>query len=178
LFCWLLALRGAGAILGIDPCLWRCEIAEKMGATKTFASPSLELIHAIRQCHSGWEAPDVCIEAVGHQTETLNDCIELVRPHGSILSFGSPSHPVYPIDYRSFFLKNLHLFAAVLPNWNHYLPAARDLFLHYRSELESLITHRFPIQDATRAFRLYETHPNGVAKVLLDASSWQVAVPL
>ena len=172
LFCWLLSLRGAQVVLGIDPCSWRCEVAKQIGATKTFAGTSLELIHSIRQRQDEWKAVDICVEAVGHQTETLNDCIELVRSHGHILSFGIPPHPVYPLEYRSFFLKNLHLLAAVLPDWSQYLPAARDLFYPHRRELESLITHRFPIQDAAHAYGLCETHPNGITKILLDASNW------
>ncbi len=34
-FCWLLKKRGAGHILGIDPNPYRCQIAEKLGASKS-----------------------------------------------------------------------------------------------------------------------------------------------
>lgn len=172
MFCWLLAQRGADVILGIDPSSWRCEVARQMGATKAFATHSLELIHIVRQCPGEWEVPDVCIEAVGHQTETINDCLELVRPCGTVLSFGVPDHVVYPLEYALFFRKNLHLLAAVAPDWSKYLPAARDLFCHHRGELESLVTHRFPVQEAKHAYTLYEMRQSGVVKVLLDASRW------
>ena len=48
---------------------------------------------------------------------------------------------------------------------------ARDLFLACREELASLVTHRFPIQDAEKAFTLYERHEDGILKAV--ASYWE-----
>ena len=36
MFCWLLGLRRAGEVVGIDPLPQRCAVAERMGATRTF----------------------------------------------------------------------------------------------------------------------------------------------
>jgi L-iditol 2-dehydrogenase len=175
LLCWLLQKRGAGPILGIDPGADRCRAAERLGATRTWPLRSVELIHASRQGLDMWEAPEICIEAVGHQMDTLNDCLELVRKRGTVVAFGVPDHPVYAIEYETFFRKNAHLVAVVTPEWSEYLAKARDLLLSHRSELEALITHRFPIGDAQQAFSLYERHADGVLKVILDASRWETA---
>jgi len=173
LLCWLLQKRGAGPILGIDPLADRCRAAGLLGATRTWPLHSIELVHASRQDPSVWEAPEICIEAVGHQMDTLNDCLELVRKRGTVVAFGVPDHPVYTIEYETFFRKNLHLVAVVTPEWSEYLAQARDLLLSHRSELEVLITHRFPIGAAQQAFTLYERHADGVLKVILDASRWE-----
>ncbi|OGN88844.1 MAG: hypothetical protein A2Y88_03605 [Chloroflexi bacterium RBG_13_48_10] len=172
-FCWLLKKRMAGHILGIDPNPYRCQVAEKLGADQTTSMRSIEVVHASRQETDQWQPLDICIEAVGHQTETLNDCIELIRKQGTVLAFGVPDQPVYPIEYETFFRKNALLVAVVTPDWSDYLARARDLFLTYHNELDWLVTHRLPIKDAGKAFTLYEQHEENILKVILDAFAWE-----
>jgi threonine dehydrogenase-like Zn-dependent dehydrogenase len=169
-FCWLLKQRGAGRIVGIDPSAHRCQVALRLGADRTFPQRSIEVVHAARQNADAWEPPDICIEAVGHQMETINDCLELVRKRGTVLAFGVPDQHVYAVEFETFFRKNAHLVAVVTPEWGEYLAKARDLYLANRAELDSLITHRFPIRDAERAFTMYERHEDGILKALLDAA--------
>jgi L-iditol 2-dehydrogenase len=171
-FCWLLKQRGAASIVGIDPSEGRCRIADGLGADRTFSQRSIEVLHAARQGTGEWQPPDICIEAVGHQMDTLNDCLELVRKRGIVLAFGVPDHPVYAIEYETFFRKNVHLLAVVTPEWSEYLLKSRDLFLEHRETLEKLVTHRLPIHDATKTFTLYERHEDGIIKALMDTSYW------
>ena len=172
-FCWLLRKRGAGYILGIDPDAYRCSVAEKLGASQTIPMRSIEYIQTARQAPERWQSLDICIEAVGHQSETLNDCIELVRKQGTVLSFGVPDQPVYPIEYETFFRKNAILVAVVTPDWSDYLARAGELFQAHHAELAWLVTHRLAISEATTAFTLYERHEDHIIKVILDASSWE-----
>ena len=169
-FCWLLRQRGTGHIVGIDPLAHRCRIAERLGADRTFTQRGIEIVHAARQNADAWASPDICIEAVGHQMETLNDCLELVRKRGTVLAFGVPDQHVYAVEFETFFRKNAHLVAVVTPGWSEYLAKARDIYLANRAELDTLITHRFPIRDAERAFTMYERHEEGILKALLDAT--------
>jgi threonine dehydrogenase-like Zn-dependent dehydrogenase len=171
-FCWLLRREGAGQIVGIDPCAHRCQVAEQFGATRTICARSIEVVHRARQRPDFWTPADICIEAVGHQMETLNDCLELVRRLGTVLAFGVPDHPVYAIEFETFFRKNANLLAAVTPVWSEYLTKARDLFVACRNELAPLVTHRLSIQDAGEAFTLYERHDGGILKALLDTNGW------
>jgi L-iditol 2-dehydrogenase len=172
LFCWLLKKRGADDIVGIDPIETRCQIALEVGANRVHAMRGIEVVHAARRNQTDWEAPKVCIEAVGHQMDTLNDCLELVQRYGTVIAFGVPDHEVYAIEYETFFRKNAHLIAAVTPNWDEYLQRACDLFVEHRQELETMVTHRFPILEAGRAFELYEGHNEGIVKAVLDCSTW------
>ncbi len=173
LFCWLLKLRGAARIAGIDPIAERCAAAHRFGAGATLAMRSIEAVHQARLDPRTWEPPDICIEAAGHQTETINDALELVRKQGTVLAFGVPDQPVYPFEYETFFRKNAHLLAVVTPEWSEYLPRARDLFFAHREELADLVTHRLPISQAARAFSLYERRDDRILKVLLDATQWE-----
>jgi L-iditol 2-dehydrogenase len=171
-FCWLLKKAGAAAVAGIDPLPERCRAAEGMGADKTYPRRSIEVVQAARRDPAIWQPPQICIEAVGHQMETINDCFELVQKRGTVLAFGVPDQLVYAIEYETFFRKNATLVAVVTPEWSEYLPKARDLFLNHRSELEHLVTHRFPILQAEKAFTLYVNHSGGILKVILEASAW------
>ena len=172
-FCWLLKKRGAGQILGIDPNPYRCQIAEKLGASKSLSMRSIEVVHASQMRPEQWQTIDLCVEAVGHQTETINDCFALVKKQGTVLSFGVPDQLVYPIEYETFFRKNTHLVAVVTPDWSDYLAKARDLFIPNRKELTSMVTHRMPIKEATKAFTMYEGHEENILKVILDAALWE-----
>ena len=172
LFCWLLKKYGAGQIVGIDPLAWRCHVAEGLGADKTYPMRSIEVVHLARQYPKQWELPEICIEAVGHQMETLNDCFELIPKLGTVVAFGVPDQLVYAIEFETFFRKNAHLVAAVTPNWQDYLQKSRDLFLKHREELTPIITHRFPIREAEKAFHLYESHQDGILKAIIDATQW------
>lgn len=172
LFVWLLRKRGAGRVTGIDPITWRCKVAEELGADQTYPMRSIEVLQLSRQNPNHWEPPGICIEAVGHQTATINDCFELIQKRGTILAFGVPDQLVYAIEFETFFRKNAHLIAAVTPDWQDYLQLACELFLKERDELVTMITHRFPIREVEKAFQLYERHEDGILKAIIDASQW------
>ncbi|NJD59466.1 MAG: hypothetical protein C3F13_01535 [Anaerolineales bacterium] len=171
-FCWLLKKRGAASITGIDPIPSRCKVAERLGANQTIALRSGQAVHTLRQEEKELLLFDICIEAVGHQTQTLNDCLDLVSKQGTVLCFGVPDQPVYPIEYEVFFRKNAVLVAVVTPDWSDYLSRASELYLAHHAELAWLVSHRIPIQEAARAFTLYEQHDDKILKVILDASGW------
>jgi threonine dehydrogenase-like Zn-dependent dehydrogenase len=172
MFCRLAVERGASSIVGIDPSADRCRFAADLGATQTICSRSIELIHRARSLPGEWNPPDICIEAVGHQMDTINDCLELVRKYGTVIAFGVPDCPVYAFEYEIFFRKNAQLIATVTPNWAEYLPKAQDLYLANNEALSRLITHRLPMREAEKAYGMCERHEDGIIKVALDAGSW------
>jgi len=171
-FCWLLHKRGARHVVGIDPCEYRCQMAERFGAARTYPMRSSQMIGIARQHPNEWEPSEIVVEAVGHQMDTINDCLRLVQKQGTVVAFGVPDQPVYAIDYEIFFRKNAQLIASVTPEWREYLSQAADLFLANRAELETWVTHRFPMRVAAEAFTLYECHEQEIVKAVLDASYW------
>jgi L-iditol 2-dehydrogenase len=172
MFCWLAKKGGASSVIGIDPSGDRCRFAADFGATQTICSRGIEWIHRARAVPEEWNPPDICIEAAGHQTETINDCLELVRKQGTVVAFGVPDCPVYAFEYEIFFRKNATLIATVTPDWTEYLSKAQDLYLANNEALSGLVTHRLPIREAEKAFGMYERHEDGVIKVALDAGVW------
>jgi L-iditol 2-dehydrogenase len=171
MFCMLAAKAGAKKVIGIDPCENRCEAAISMGAVMAICSTGIEVVHDTRGGRKS-DSPDIIIEAVGHQMNTINDCLELVKYSGTVLAFGVPDHLVYALEYETFFRKNAHLIACVTPDWAKYLARAHDFYLENQEDLSQLITHRFAIRDAEKAFSLYEHHEDGIIKAAIDATGW------
>jgi len=169
---WLLDRYGASKIVGVDPIASRCEAARYVGAARTFEIHSDRLLSLTAQ-DTTWEPADICIEAVGQQTRTINDCLYLVKRCGQVLVLGVPLEPIYPFDFTHFFRQNLHLIASVTPPDETYMVRAADLIGRYGQELAFLITHRFALDKTAEAYTLYET-PNWdhSLKVLIDGTSW------
>ena len=172
LLVWLSSIRGAGSVVGVDPNEERCLLGAKLGAGRTICGRSIEVVHAARRTHGEWIPPDICIEAVGHQAETISDCLELVRKYGTVVAFGVPDQPVYAFEYEVFFRKNALLMATVTPDWADYLVRARDLYLECADVLSGLATPRMPVRDAEKAFHMFEQREKGVLKIVLDMESW------
>jgi threonine dehydrogenase-like Zn-dependent dehydrogenase len=171
LFCWLLKKRGAGRIIGIDPLSTRCQTAERLGADLTYPAHSQEYIAIAAD--NQLNPVEICIEAVGHQMQTINDCFEIIQQRGTVLAFGVPDQEIYSLDYETFFRKNAHLLAVVTPDWQEYLGQARELYSEYREELATLVTHSFSINDAEEAFNMYTDHEDGILKAVIDLSPWE-----
>ncbi|MEJ2732706.1 MAG: zinc-binding dehydrogenase, partial [Anaerolineae bacterium] len=138
---WLLRQYGA-RVEGVDPIGWRCEAAQRLGAERTIELHSTRLVSLIDHDDT-WEAADICVEAVGQQTRTINDCLYLVKRCGAVLALGVPLEPVYPFDYTRFFRQNLQMIGSVTPPDETYMIRAADLVGRHEQELAFLITHRF-----------------------------------
>ncbi len=173
---WLLKQLGAGKIIGVDPIAWRCEAAHSLGAVQTFDIHSDRLVSLIGK-NATWEPADICVEAVGQQTRTINDCLYLVKHCGLVLALGVPLEPVYPFEYTRFFRQNIHLVASVTPPDETYMIRAADLVRQHERDLASLITHTFSLDRMAEAYTLYETrgedHP---LKIAIDGTSWPAVV--
>jgi L-iditol 2-dehydrogenase len=169
---WLLGQLGVAKVIGVDPIDWRCEAAQRLGAAQTLDIHSDRLVSLIGQEES-WEAADICVEAVGQQTRTINDCLYLVKHCGTVLALGVPLEPVYPFDYTRFFRQNVQLIGSVTPPDETYMIRAAELVGRHEQELAFLITHRFGMGEMGRAFTLYETrgqdHP---LKIAIDGTTW------
>jgi threonine dehydrogenase-like Zn-dependent dehydrogenase len=168
---WLLGQYGA-RVQGVDPIAWRCDAARRLGAARTFELHSERLLPLVAR-DEAWEPADICVEAVGQQTRTINDCLYLVKHGGQLLALGVPLQPVYPFDYTRFFRQNVNLIASVTPPDETYMVRAAELVSRHEQELAFLITHRFTLADAAEAYALYERPAGGHSlKVMLEGASW------
>jgi len=159
---------GAKTVIGLDLLDYRLEIArEKMRATHTVNVTREDPVEAVREL-TGGEMADLVVEAVGHNLETLNTCIDLVRPGGTILAFGVPDEEIYPLRFKELFYRNLTLVCSVTPEAAKDYPLAMDMIMQGRIEVRPLLTHRLPWTQAQRAFEMFLHKQDGVLKVVLD----------
>jgi threonine dehydrogenase-like Zn-dependent dehydrogenase len=163
--------------VGVDPVAWRCEAAQRLGAGETFEVHSDRLVSRLA-ADSTWQPADICVEAAGQQTRTINDCLYLVKRCGVVLALGVPLEPVYPLDYTRFFRQNLQLIGSVTPPDETFMIRAADLIGQHEQELAFLITHRFGLDKAAEAYTLYETRAGDrPLKVLIDGTDWRSVTP-
>lgn len=173
---WLLHQYGA-RVVGVDPIARRCEAAQRLGAARTFELHSERLLSLVAHDDT-WQAADICVEAVGQQTRTINDCLYLVKRCGVVLALGVPLEPIYPFDFTRFFRQNLHLIGSVTPPDETFMIRAADLIGQHEGELAFLITHRFGLDRAGEVYTLYETRAGDrPLKVMIDGTDWQSVTP-
>lgn len=191
----LAAQAGARHVIGVDVVPYRLEMGRRMGATATVNAA--EGSDAMRGGNrSGWsestgfsengdgeqsgeavtrlvhemtsgQMADVVIEAVGHQTGTVEQAIDLAAEGGTILLFGVPTKERYPFLMDAFFRKNLDLRASVRPDLTQYAPLAIEMIRRGTVDPSGWITHRFSVDQIAEAFTLVEQKADGVLKPLV-----------
>jgi len=148
-------------VIAVDISPTRLELAAELGAQHVInAAESNDVIAAIRAL-TGGRGADLCIEAAG-RPETAKQCFAAVRIAGTVVFNGEqPALPLSPSE--DFIRRDITALGSWYYHFNEY-PAMLDL---YRQGLPigSLITHRFPLDQAAEAFRLMAAGATG--KVLL-----------
>ncbi len=143
------------------------------------------VIEQIRAVTDGRGA-DVCVEAVGFEPErtfldraravinlekgspkVLEACMSAVRRGGIVSVLG-----VYPVHYDNFpigqfFDKGIILKGGQAPAHKHI-----DLLLSYVKEgkvkLDDVITHRLPLSEISRGYKIFDEKEDNCVKVVLD----------
>ena len=127
---------------------------------------------------TGWGMADVVFEAVGHQTDTLATCFNLVRHGGTLVAFGVPDdHLYHGFPYSQFFRQNITLIGSVGPDVLPTYTLARDLIAQGRFDVSPLVTHVLPFQEVQRAWELFADREDGALKVVLDYDSIRAERP-
>ncbi len=156
----ILLARAAGAeqIVLIGGTGARLEICRALGATHVLSRHTtddaerratvLELTHG--------RGADVVIEAAGSLSAT-REALALVRPGGSVslVGFGTPMGelPLWP--FEDLVRRNVRLQGVWVSNVRHTLRAI-SLVRQYPDALRALVTHRYPLTQATHALEQVE----------------------
>lgn len=170
LFTRMLGNLGARSVIGMDKLDYRLHAAKKMGATHVVNVDSNDAVEAVREI-TGGKMADLVVEAVGHQTETLNACMKLLRRLGTLVGFGVPDDVYYPFEYAEFFRRNLKLISTVGPDVQPNFSLARDLIAQGRVDVAPLATHVLPFEDIQRGYELFADRGDGAIKVVIDYDS-------
>ena len=163
----VLSNLGARRVIVTDVVDYRLAVSRAMRATHCINATKEVVIDAVADI-TGGKMADVVIEAVGHQHQTINDCLDLVKRGGTVVAFGVPDEKVYPFRFADFFRKNIQLIGSVGQEVHTDVPLAMDMIIQGRINVAPVITHRLPFRDAQRGFDLALSKRDGAIKIIFE----------
>lgn len=138
-------LSGAVQVLATDKLMHRLETARKFGATQSFLVNNA----------SGFGDPlvnrvDVAFEVAGEQG-AVDDAFTAVRAGGKVILVGIPENDRTSFSASTARRKGLTI--KMVRRMKHTYPRAIDLVSKGLVDVRSLVTHRFPLEQAADAFQ-------------------------
>lgn len=149
---------GASQIIVTGGTASRLELCAEFGATELLNRKSMsreERAARIREL-TGGRGVDYAVEAVG-TIDAMEEGIPLVRPGGAYLSvgFGEPRGTMALDCFHDLVRKNLHLQGVWVSDARHTYRALQ-LMLSQQELFSRMITHRLPLEEATKGLELME----------------------
>src|SRR5205085_4106464 len=142
----LLRRRGV-EVVATDPLPHRAEAAEALGAGRSLATSRADGRELLP---SGAAGADVTFDVSGDD-DALATAIDVVRPGGTVVVVGIPSHDRSAFVASTARRKELTLVLCRRMRGED-LPRAVEVAALRQVELASLVTERFPLQDGATAF--------------------------
>ena len=149
-------------VIAVDVSRERLDLAEKLGAAHAIdAGVAGDVPEAVRRL-TGDRGADVCIEAAG-RPETARQCFRAVRTAGTVVFNGE--QPEVELSPSADFIRRD---ITAVGSWYYHFSEFPEMLALYRAglDVERLITHRFPLEEADEGFRLMAAGLTG--KVLLQ----------
>jgi threonine dehydrogenase-like Zn-dependent dehydrogenase len=145
----------------------RSETAAAYGADEFLATTSRHWLNGL----DGRHRPEVVVEAVGHQNETVVDAIRAAEEGGFVFGFGEIIDPDYVIPCREIYEKAL-TFASGRTNgdWPRVLQEGADYLAEHKQDFGSYISHILPLAEVQKAYSLYARPQSGRLKVVIVTS--------
>jgi threonine dehydrogenase-like Zn-dependent dehydrogenase len=180
---WLL---GAGRVVAIDRVAHRLEFARHWAGAETIDLTEVkDPIPMLRELNGG-RGPDVCVDAVGLEAAgspwqtllgrklrfapgssiVLSWAIHSVRKGGIISIVGVYGPPANLVPIGAAMNKGLTLRMGQT-NVKRYMPHLLDHVRSGRLDGKALITHRFPLEHAPKAYQTFEARADGCVKCVL-----------
>jgi threonine dehydrogenase-like Zn-dependent dehydrogenase len=167
LFCSVLRNLGARHIFAIDRLAQRLELSPHMGATRVIDLSLEDPVAAITSV-TGGTLPQLVVEAVGHDEQAIDVCIDLVRDDGHLLLFGVPSDRVEGVRWRRLFWKNIKLITSVGPDFALDFPLAMQWVAQRRIDVRPLVSHRFHLAQIQQAYETFVDRLDRAMKVFIE----------
>jgi Zn-dependent alcohol dehydrogenase len=150
-------IRGASAILALDPSAERRELAQRFGATRLVDSRDSDIVGTLRSA-APTDGLDWAIVTVGN-TEAMRLGVELLRPGGTAAIVGlAPQGMPAPIDMLDLVTYERRIVGSAYGSMAPTILIPKIIAL-YRSGallLDELVSHRFPLDAINDAFALSE----------------------
>jgi threonine dehydrogenase-like Zn-dependent dehydrogenase len=179
---WLL---GAGRVVAVDHVDYRLEFARRYAGVETVDFKRVPEIVAWLKDQFEGRGPDVAIDAVGMEAEgsrlhralgkgflqagvpvAINWAIQTVRKGGNVSIIGVYGPPWNLVDIGTAMNKGLTLRMNQC-NTRRYMPHLLKHIREGRIDAKGIITHRFPLRDAPKAYRIFSGKKDGCVKCVL-----------
>ncbi|MEU0517642.1 zinc-dependent alcohol dehydrogenase family protein [Streptosporangium sp. NPDC006007] len=149
-------------IIAIDTAQSRLQAAKRFGADIALR-PDDDPLEVIRSVTDGLGA-DVAIEAVG-LPETFEMCTTLVRPCGRVANVGVHGRPA-TLHLEDLWIRDLTITTGLVDTFS--TPTLLGMLGSGRFDTDSMITHRFPLDDFAEAYEVFSRPAEtGALKVVL-----------
>lgn len=169
--------RGASCVIIVDPIAYRRHQAIEIGIDFAL-DPSTEPILAQLQAINDERKPDIVI-VTPSKISVIQQGIELVGPGGTVLLFAPPApEEMLPLLPNLLFFQEITLRTSYSAGPSE-TRLALKLLRRRRIRAETLITHRFGLNDAAQAFEVV-ARPGNALKVVIfpeDAMHREEIIP-
>lgn len=165
--CILQTVRASGAqpILVIDQFPWRLAVAEELGGIPINFRDQ-DPVAAVHQA-TGGRGVDCAIEAAWAD-HSIQWAAEMARLGGRLVLVGIPGNNQLHMNHATARRKGLTI--RMSRRMKHVYPRAIRLTESGTINLRSLISHRFPLEQAPQAFALNDAYADNVVKVMIDVA--------
>jgi len=144
----LARLAGAVEVFATDLRPARLAVARRMGATAVVDAREQDVVAAIRGL-VGRRGVDVAFEAAG-ALETPQQAADLVKPGGKVVIVGINPEDRIPLKHTAARRKGITI--KLCRRMKHVYPRAIDLVRYGMVDVGAVISHRFSLEEAPRAF--------------------------
>jgi len=159
-------LKGAGLIIAVESDPVRAAMAKRMGADIVVDHTKSDAVAEIRRL-TGGKGVDVAIEALGTQA-TFESALRVLRAGGTLSSLGVYSGKLaVPLEPFAAGLGDHKIITTLCPGGKERMRRLMELVRHGRLDLRPLLTHAFPLDRISEAYKLFGERREGVIKVAI-----------
>lgn len=169
----VLARRAGATVITSDLYPERLKISQSLGFKHTIDAAQQDVIRSVRERTEGRGA-DAVILAVGSNA-LIRPAMEATRPGGRVLLFAQTQHGEVLIDPAAVCVDEKSLVGSYSASVDLQEESVHFV-MNREMDLEKLISHRFPLQQAAQALEL-AAHPQPASMkiVIQTASAWSAS---
>jgi L-iditol 2-dehydrogenase len=165
LFVVQLALRsGAVRVFAADPLPARRAAALAAGAEVALDPRGRDPVAAVLEL-TGGRGVDVAFEVAG-ELETPRQSVEMCKPTGTVVVTGICADDAIPLPHGA--SRKRGITVKVSRRMKHTYARAIALVEHGMVDVESMISHRYPLEEALRAFADAAVYRDGLLKAIVE----------
>src|SRR6202142_2572540 len=159
-------LKGASLIIAVESDFVRTRMSKRMGADIVLNQNEVDVVAEIKRL-TGGEGVDVAIEALGTQA-TFESALGVLRAGGTLSSLGVYSGKLsIPLEPFAAGLGNHKIVTTLCPGGKERMRRLMELVRHGRIDLTPFLTHTFPLDRITEAYKLFGEPREAVIKVAI-----------